>query len=291
MSEADSGGDPFLVPRDPREAAADALMREYLLAAATPEMVCRQDGSGYALIVPQRSGARLLTVPGANEADFMFHGNPGTDGQRLADFVLAALSDSNADHLRLPLLSRAQALHLKACLAGRLPDWLWDVALSATSPLIVGKAPHASLRKALVRAEKAELLIGLTSCFDLHELQDLHCKRWGPHNRTANFFGMLGALLNAGCAEMITARASDGALVAVQFDIMGTAMRHDYYAVSDTLRASRSGTAVLAASWCRFCESISQTVYSFGRGSERYKYLYANRHRALFELRGFFAPA
>ena len=34
-----------------------------------------------------------------------------------------------------------------------------------------------------------------------------------------------------------------------------------------------------------------QTVYSFGRGAERYKYQYANGHRALFELRGFFAPA
>jgi len=33
-----------------------------------------------------------------------------------------------------------------------------------------------------------------------------------------------------------------------------------------------------------------QMVYSFGRGSERYKYQYANGHQALFELRGFFAP-
>lgn len=181
-------------------------------------------------------------------------------------------------------------MRLKACLVARLPDWLCDVALSAISPLIVGKAPQASLRKALVRAEKAQLLIGLTSCFDLHELQDLHRKRWGPDNRTANFFGMLGALLTAGCAEMVTARTSDGALVAVQFDIMGTTIRHDYYAVSDTLRASCSGTAVLGASWRQFCESSSQTVYSFGRGSERYKYQYANGHRALFELRGFYAP-
>lgn len=94
MSGADPGGDPFLAPRDPGEAAADATMREFLLAAAPPEIAYRQDGGGYTLIVPKRSGARLLTVPGANEADFMFHGNAGTDGERLADFIVAALSDS-----------------------------------------------------------------------------------------------------------------------------------------------------------------------------------------------------
>ena len=83
----------------------------------------------------------------------------------------------------------------------------------------------------------------------------------------------------------------DGSLVAAQLDILGTATRHYYYSVSDTDRAKGCGTAVLGASWTRFAADGRQTMYSFGRGAERYKYQYANGHRSLFELRGFFAPA
>jgi hypothetical protein len=101
---------------------------------------------------------------------------------------------------------------------------------------------------------------------------------------------LLEALLSAGCAELITARDHDGDLIAAQLDIVGTFTRHYYYSVSDTDRVKGCGTSVLGASWARFVADGRQTVYSFGRGSERYKYQYANGHHALFELRGFFAP-
>jgi len=286
------GDDPFLAPLDAGEVAADAVMRTFMLDAAPPSAVYRQSGGDYALVIPSRLGARLLTVPAANEADFTFHGNPGAGGERLADFVAAAVAESAADHVRLPLLSEAQAAWLRHQLATRLPDWIWSVPLAAVAPLAVGTMRQTGrLRRAIARAERGGLVFDCTRSMDPQEVQVLHVKRWGPANRSNAFFRMLDALLSAGCAELLTARSRDGVLVSAQLDILGTATRHYYYSVSDTDRAKGCGTAVLGASWNRFVTNDRQTVYSFGRGAERYKYQYANGHRALFELRGFFAPA
>src|SRR5215207_3687004 len=135
-------GDPFLEQRDPGEAAAGELMREYLLKAAPPAEVFRQDGGddGYALIVPQNRGERTLTVPGADEADFMWHGNPETTTADLAYFIACAIERSRVSHLRIPLLTRRQALHLKDELDPRLPDWRLDAALTGVSPFSTEKA-------------------------------------------------------------------------------------------------------------------------------------------------------
>jgi hypothetical protein len=146
------------------------------------------------------------------------------------------------------------------------------------------------LRRAMARAERDGLVFDCTRSIDRQEVEAVHVKRWGPGNRGKSFFLLLEALLSAGCAELITARNRDGALVATQLDIVGTFTRHYYYSVSDTDRVKGCGTSVLGASWTRFAVDGRQTVYSFGRGSERYKYQYANGHQALFELRGFFAP-
>jgi hypothetical protein len=290
MSGVEPGGDPFLDPRDPGEATADAAMREFLLCAAPPDKVYRQDGGGYALIVPRLSGARLLTVPGANEADFMFHGNAGTGGERLADFIAATAAESGADHVRLPLLSETQAAWLRARLAECAPDWLWSISLSAIIPLAGPQLRQPRMERAIARAERVGVAFEWANTLDSVELEDLHGRRWGRGNRSGSFFRMLSVLFEAGCAEFMTARSRDGALIAAQFDIVGTTTRHFYHVASDTTRAPGCGTAVLGMSWRRFKASDSQTIYSFGRGAERYKYQYANRHRTVFDLRGFYAP-
>jgi hypothetical protein len=283
--------DPFVAPRDAGEVTADSVMRTFMLGAAPPAAVYWQDGSSYALVIPSRLGARLLTVPAANEADFTFHGNAGAGGERLADFVAGAIAESGADHVRLPLLSEAQAVWLRQRLAARLPDWIWSASLAAVAPLAAGGIHKAGqLRNAMARAVHDGLALDCTHSMDAQEVQAVHVKRWGPTNRGSAFFGMLDALLSAGCAELITARSREGVLVAAQLDILGTATRHDYYSVSDTDSVKGCGTAVLGVSWSRFVADGRQMVYSFGRGSERYKYQYANGHQALFELRGFFAP-
>jgi hypothetical protein len=291
-ARTEAGYDPFLAPRDAGEEAADVVMRAFMLNAAQPAAVYRQEGGGYALVVPSRLGARLLTVPAANEADFTFHGNAGAGGERLADFVAAAVAESAADHVRLPLLSEVQAAWLRHRLAARLPDWIWSASLAAVAPMAAGTMRQTGrLRRAMARAERDGLVFDYTRSMDPQEVQALHVKRWGPASRGNAFFLMLNALLSAGCAELVSARSREGALVATQLDILGTATRHYYYSVSDRDRAKGCGTAVLGASWSRFVADDCQTVYSFGRGAERYKYQYANGNRALFELRGFFAPA
>ena len=292
LTRINTGDDPFLAPRDAGEVAADAVMRTFILDAAPPAVVYRQNGGSYALVIPSRRGARLLTVPAANEADFTFHGNADADGEQLADFVATAIAESTADHVRLPLLSEAQAAWLRHQLAARLPDWIWSVSLAAVAPLAVGRMHKTGqLRNAMARAVDGGLVLDCSRSMNPREVQAVHVKRWGPTNRGSVFFAMLDALLSAGCAELITARSRGGALVAAQLDILGSATRHDYYSVSDTDSVKGCGTAVLGVSWSRFVADGRQTVYSFGRGSERYKYQYANGHQALFELRGFFAPA
>jgi hypothetical protein len=291
LTRINTGDDPFLAPRDAGEVAADAVMRTFILDAAPPAVVYRQNGGSYALVIPSRRGARLLTVPAANEADFTFHGNADADGEQLADFVATAIAESTADHVRLPLLSEAQAAWLRHQLAARLPDWIWSVSLAAVAPLAVGRMHKTGqLRNAMARAVDDGLVLDCSRSMNPREVQAVHVKRWGPTNRGSVFFAMLDALLSAGCAELITARSRGGALVAAQLDILGSATRHDYYSVSDTDSVKGCGTAVLGVSWSRFVADGRQTVYSFGRGSERYKYQYANGHQALFELRGFFAP-
>jgi Acetyltransferase (GNAT) domain len=292
LTRINTGDDPFLAPRDAGEVAADAVMRTFILDAAPPAVVYRQNGGSYALVIPSRRGARLLTVPAANEADFTFHGNADADGEQLADFVATAIAESAADHVRLPLLSEAQAAWLRHRLASRLPDWIWSASLAAVAPFAAGTMRQTDrLRRAMARAEREGLAFNCGRSINRQELELVHVKRWGPGNRGTSFFHLLEALLSAGCAELITARNHDGALIAAQLDILGTFTRHYYYSVSDTDRVKGCGTSVLGASWIRFTADGHQTVYSFGRGSERYKYQYANGHRAFFELRGFFAPA
>jgi hypothetical protein len=101
---------------------------------------------------------------------------------------------------------------------------------------------------------------------------------------------MFDALLLAGCAELVTLRDREGRLLAAQLDILGGHTRHYYHSASDTERAPGCGTAVLAGSWARFLADEAARAYSFGRGSERYKYRYANAWRPLYEVRGFLAP-
>ena len=285
-------GDPFLERRDPGEAAAGELMREHLLKAAPPAEVFRQDGGddGYALIVPEIRGERTLTVPGANEADFMWHGNPATTSDDLASFIVSAVERSRANHLQIPLLTRRQAVHLKALLDPLLTDWRLDAALTAVSPFSTRKAREpGSFRKAVRRAERDGLQVGFVSTFPDEEVKTLHEEQWGA-NRQVSFFAMLGELLSAKLADVAIARTRKGELASARVDILGTETRHFYYGVSDTLRAPGCGTAALGHCWRRFMESPTQQAFSFGRGAERYKYRYTERVQEWYALRGFYAP-
>jgi len=291
----DEGLDPFLAARDPGEERAAGVMREFLLREKRPERVYRQDGveDGYALVVPRLTGEAVLTVPALHEADFMYHGNPGTSASHLAEFIAAAIDDSGADHLRIPLLSAEQARALEAALTPRLSEWTLGSGLSSVTPMMIpepgGKKSRGSLRRALNRARREGLAVDVPARFSIAELLELHRSRWGP-NRGEGHFRMLETLVEEGCAELGTARTGDGRLVAAQIDLQGAVTRYSYYAVSEPDVISGAGTAVLGAHWARFAEETRIEQYSFSRGSERYKYQYSNAVIELYELRGFYAP-
>jgi hypothetical protein len=284
--------DPFLFVRDAGEDAADRVMREFLIRENPPALIFRQDAldGGYALVVPRLEGERLLTVPGLHESDFMFHGNPDTTLPKLAEFVEYVIRESGVDHLRLPLLTQIQAESLCSELSSRLPDWRLATMLASIVPVAI-KVPRErkSLRKAIARAHQSGLVIQAATSFPKDEILGIHNRRWG-RNRGDSFFKMLAALLDKGAAELISVRTADGILVAVQLDILGEARRHMYYSVSDTRRYPGAGTAALGFSMRRFMQCSDRRIYSFGRGSERYKYQYANAVNEVFELRGFFTP-
>lgn len=292
----DETHDPFLTARDPGEERVDGLMREFLLREKMPERVYRQGGidGGYALIVPRLSGEAVLTVPGLHEADFMYHGNPGCSASDLAEYIEEAILDSGADHLRIPLLSAQQARTLEEALVPRLSDWTLNSGLSSVIPLMSpapgGKRIRSSLQRALARVRHAGLTVEIPVRFPTTELLELHRSRWGP-NRGEGHFRMLETLVEEGCAELATARTADGTLVAAQIDLLGAHIRHSYYAASAPDRARGCGTAVLGAHCERFAEESGLCAYSFGRGSERYKYQYANGFREVYELKGFYTPS
>jgi hypothetical protein len=291
MPKTRGSDDPFLGPRDAGEEAAGELIREFLIRASPPALIYRQAGAaGYALIVPRLQGARLLTVPGLNEADFMSHGNQGTTAEQLADFIARKVCDSQADHLKLPLLTRRQAERLRHGLAERLPEWRIAAALASVAPLARGvRTELKRLRRAVARAERDGLKIDVAGSFPADEIRALHGERWGDI-RSDSFFRMLAALMEQKRAELVTVRNAKGSLFAAQLDIIGSAVRHQYFTVSDTRRAPGSGTAALGVSWRRFLETEGHRVYSFGRGTERYKFQFANACRELFEVRGFLVP-
>ncbi len=292
---ASGRSDPFAGARDPLEEGAAACIREHWIRGAAPARIYRQrdDGTGYALVVPATRGERLLTIPGQREADFAFHGEPGTTTAELADFVARSAEAARAELLRLPLLSRRQASTLRRALATRLPDWRLAAAASAVAPLARkrrGGAPEpSSLRRALQRAARAGATIEPALRWPAAEGRALHRERWGD-NRDEGFFGMLHELLERRFAEVFVVRAPDGRLAALHFDILGGRTRHYYYSVAAPDRLEGAGTMALAASWRRFAADPRQRLYSFGRGGERYKYRYATGVRELYELRGFYAP-
>jgi hypothetical protein len=283
--------DPFACPRDAREQHATDVMREFLLSNASPFRVFRMRPEGYALIVPSQRGARRLTVPGADEADFLFHGEPSTTGAELAEFIAHCIDSAGADHVRLPALPRDQATHLRTLLVSRRPDWQWDVALSAVSPVVVAEFQRTRiLTGALKHAERTGIRLERAQTFDPQEFATVHAEQWGAHSRSSTFFLMLDRLFRAGCVDIFTARDTNSTLLAAHVDITGLRTRHFYYSVCRSPEGSGAGTALLGMSWNRFRESETEHVYSFGRGTERYKFQYATAVRTLFELRGFFVP-
>jgi hypothetical protein len=290
-----TGDDPFLAPRDPRLQGANDAVRECLLRASPPARVFRQDdvNDAYALVVPSLSGERVLTVPGVHEADFMFHGDPGTSLDRLADFVARCLLDARADALRLPLLTAPQARALSNALRVRLPDWRFADALAAISPVAHktehGAARSQSLQRAASRARQQQMTLDVADTFPEQEIRALHSDRWGE-NRGDSFFAMLRALHAGGYAELLTLRYPDGGLAGAQLDIVGVESRHYYHSANDIQRTPGAGTAVLAASWDRFASSPIEQKYSFGRGAEHYKFRRATSCDEHFDVRGFYAP-
>jgi hypothetical protein len=195
------------------------------------------------------------------------------------------------DHPRLPLLSERQASVLKNQLVLRLPEWIWAEVLAAVAPIVSRKPDrlHPSFRRAMARAEREGVRLERAWSINLDEVQRLHERRWGAGNRSTMFFRMLQMLMDDCDAQLFTARAGDGTLLGAQLDILGERTRHFYYCVNDKDALAGVGTAVMGASWSAFLAG-DEAEYSFGRGTERYKYRYADCVRTLFELRGFLAP-
>ncbi len=295
MIDVGTAVDPFACAHDRGELRAAEVVQEYWLAASRPDHVFQFEGSpfGYALTMAETPGERLLSVPGLREADFTCHGGPHATVEELAAFVADAVDRCAADHLRIPLLSPEQAHALERALRTVLPGWRVAAALAAVAPYAQKSEGRSmwpeSLRRALSRLTRQGTVVGVEGMLHRDDVLAFHRGRWGD-NRDERFFGMLTALLARECAEVVTVRAEDGHLLAAQFDILGASTRHYYYSASDSTSVPGIGTAVLAGSWARFADSPTQRVYSFGRGSERYKYRYATGCRELFEVRGFFAP-
>ncbi len=270
-------------------------MREFLIRATNAPVLFRQadEDGDYALVLPSGSGERLLTVPALHEADFTFHGRTGSTSEEIADFIAKIALGSGADLIRLPLLSNLEAEALEGHLRRKLPAWRFDSFLSAVAPLASKAAGYslksASLRRASSSATASGLQVTVEDRLPIDEVRQMHRQKWGD-NRSPTFFSMLAHLVEHDCAELTTVRDEAGTLIASHLDILGTSTRHYYHSASATEAFPGAGSAALAASWERFLASDTEQIYSFGRGSERYKYRYATGYRELFEVRGHSVP-
>jgi hypothetical protein len=288
--------DPFRAPRDILEEAAVNVFREYSIGLGTPAEIVRQGraNDGYALVVREEKGRRVLTIPASQEADFTYHGNTGSSGESLAEFLAGTLDNVRADVIRLPLLTRTEAVYLVGLLSRRRPSWHWGTCMTAVRPTLDrnlgGWRRRNSLLRAFEKAQQRDVTFDFPSNVPTNEALELHTRIWGP-NRSGAFFGMLDELLRIGAAELLTVRDLEDRLIALGCDIVGERTRHLYYGVSDHESFPGIGTVTMGWSWERFMESSTQTAFSFGRGSERYKYQYVNHDVELFELRGFPACA
>ena len=274
----------------------DILLNEHFINASPPAWQESVGSSESILIVPESQGERTLTIPGRNERDFAGYGLSSSDSTTLALRIADALKNSQADSLRLPLLAPTLAQHLVDILSSSMPNWRFDAALAATSPVALKDAPNFHTSQSLNRALRSARNRGISfddsarfPRFPRDEFEKLHCIRWGS-NRKRSWFQMLELLSQLPATSIITARDAENNLVSCQFDITYNNTRHYYCSASNVKAYSGIGTGILAASWNAFIADSEVRNYCFGRGTERYKFRYANGVRELYELRGFYQP-
>jgi len=249
-----------------------------------------QEGCSLFLMAPR--GVRLITVPGAHERDFRFYGGRGTTIGGYASFVRDAVDATDADHIALPLLSRFTADALVAELSARLPDFRFHANLAAVSPVIAkntgGNGVRPNLRKILElphrRGWRVRSLDALPS-----GVEELHSSAWGS-NRSASFFDMLSFFAAQDFSDAIGVFDRHGDLLALQINLR-TSQTYHYYYHARAQDVDGAGSAVFGLSYERFLNDDRMRSFSFGRGSERYKYRWANQVSEAFEVRGFYVPS
>lgn len=242
------------------------------------------------LILKGSSGERLLTVPGANEKDFAFFGCcPGTF-EGFTAYLINALSDSKADHLKIPLLDGKTADDLIAKLKGSGMDFVFHKNLSNIVPVISKKEKFKlsdSLRKAVRLVEKNGWTVEVLDKIPA-EIKELHSKKWG-RNRNDDFFDFLDLMLSKDIAICHSIK-NDNKFSAISIDIKTSNAYHLYYSLYDHEGGAGAGTSTIGLLYEQFIKNEKVDYFSFGRGSERYKFLYANRYYPLYEIRGFYVP-
>jgi hypothetical protein len=243
------------------------------------------------LLLTADRGERLLTTPGANEQDFRFYGGPQTTISEYALYLREAIIKSAADHLKIPLLSRRQAMQLKKEVSLLLPDFCFATNLVSVIPVISKRSPLFLRSRSLKRASRFPLKKNweVRTTFNLlpRGVEELHASAWGD-NRNRAFFNMLSFLIKQDFTEPVGIFRSNGDLLSFQMNIRTSNTFHYYYSVSG--QEDGAGSAALGISYERFLTDDQMLYFSFGRGSERYKYRHANEIREVFELRGFYMP-
>jgi hypothetical protein len=244
------------------------------------------------LLLTAGRGERLLTAPGANERDFRFYGGQHTTVREYALYLRDAIIESAADHVKLPLLSRDQATQLEKELSTLLTDFRFAANLVSVIPLISKRSSLFLGSRSLKRASRLPLKRDweVRTSFDLlpDGVEELHASAWGE-NRGRSFFNMLSFLIKQDFTEPFGIFRSNGELLGFQVNIRTSDTFHYYYSVFRREEAG-AGSAAMGLSYQRFLADDKMLYFSFGRGSERYKYRHANEIREVFELRGFYMP-
>ena len=172
-------------------------------------------------------------------------------------------------------------------------NYFWDLRVAFPEPMASAvrlnqKLPE-SYRRALKKHEGLGYLIEKTMQIP-EGLEVIHKRKWGE-NRDGNFFRFLRRLAEERVAIDHCLYSPDSQLVGAQLDILLEDRTLFYYCAADTASHPGAGNAILALSLEAHRErmlSQPDLAYSFGRGSELYKYRIANQCRLAYEIIGFF---
>jgi hypothetical protein len=203
------------------------------------------------------------------------------DGElrEFADFLLGALEEFDAARLRIGPISESTSKTLESLLQQPKSNFIFRDTVLSVEPLLDkgrkdGQALASSLRRALGDVRKAGFTVSSDS-YSASAMAELHAERWG-HNRSPQFFQALHVFAKEPYCDCISLKDQAGNLLGQQLDFCFFDKRYFYYAIAEHGKYPGIGKALLSESVRRFFADPNMTVYSFGRGGEKYKYRYAN---------------